>query len=122
MRKSFSKKTPRHRAVGDGAGADAGGVVAVAALVGTDGGDFAAGVHDDARAAVVGAAGIAEHGRALVEEFVVAVRLETHPAAALEEDDGEAGLGEFFGDDSATGAGADDDGVNVFERHGQVGR
>ncbi len=77
----------------------------------------ASGVDVDAGAAVIGAEGISQHAGALVAEIIFAVVEGSEPFTALEEYDGESGFGEFFSDDTASGAAADDHRVDVFQGH-----
>ena len=103
---------PGHGAVGKRSATDASGVVAVAALTGEDDMAFALEVHEYAGITfVIGAGIITEDGRALVAQIVFAAIVGGVPAATLEKSDAKAGLGEFLGDDSASGSGSDHDDI-----------
>jgi len=82
-----------------------------------DGEFLARAVDVDAGATIVGSKGVPEHAGALVAEVVFAIVEGREPFAAFEEDDGQSGFGEFFGDYSASGTGADNHRVYVFQGH-----
>jgi len=70
---------------------------------------------------VIRAEGISQYASALVAEVVLAVVERSEPLAWFEEYDGESGFGEFFGDNTASGAAADDHRVDVFQGHHSQG-
>ena len=114
-------ETPGHGSVGEGAPANASGVVAVVAVGGKD--DAASALKIDVHAgiaSVVGAGVVAKDGRALVAEIVFAAIVGGVPETALENNDMEAGLGKLVGDDTAAGSGSDDDRVHARKRHGSA--
>src|SRR5208283_35094 len=103
---------PGHGAIGERSTTHASRVVTVAAFTGKDDMAIAIEVHEDAGIAfVIGAGIIAEDGRALIAEVILAAIVGGVPAATLEESDVEAGLGEFLGDNAAAGSGSDDDDI-----------
>ncbi len=69
---------------------------------------------------LIGAERIAECGRPLVDQVIMIVRLETGPASALEQRDGESRLAQFLRDHAAARSGADHHRVHVSQRHGQT--
>jgi hypothetical protein len=80
----------------------------------------AGGVDVDPGTAVIRAEGISQYASALVAEVVFAVVEGSEPLASFEEYDGESGFGEFFGDDTASGAATDDYRVDVFQGHCRI--
>ena len=111
-------EAPGHRAVAERAASDAGGIVVVGPTGGPNDFFVTVGIDDDAAIAIaVGAKGATQSGDALVAQIIFAAIEGGIPLATFEKDDRESGAGEFLGDDTATGASADDYRVDMFQSH-----
>ena len=65
-----------------------------------------------------GPKGLPRAGRALRDQLIVVVLVIARPLAALQEDDAQARLRQFLGDDAAARAGSDDDRIDMGKCHG----